>query len=120
MNLSLRTFTLSALTTLALITLTPTAKAEQVAAAPSALQSSAANRRLQPFNLAQLAYQGYFKNQGTPGYQSLLLAYQLGRLQPEDVVNSAVQSKLLDKAALTDRAYLQAVDQQLTTLIDER
>jgi hypothetical protein len=75
--------------------------------------------QITPFNLAEQAYRGYFKDQGIPSYDRLSVAYQEGRITARDLVKSAIQANRLLPQTLNDRGYLNAVDAQLGSLASQ-
>jgi hypothetical protein len=101
------------------------------AAAPAVrAQETAANRaevgtspkyiyQITPFNLAEQAYRGYFKDQGIPSYDRLRVAYHEGRITAQDLVKSAIQVNRLSPQTLNDQGYLNAVDTQLESLASQ-
>ena len=72
--------------------------------------------QLRPFNLVYLAYQGYFRDQGIPGYSAFLAAYEAGRVSAEELVQSAVKKNKLSPETASDRGYLRAVKSQIEGL----
>jgi hypothetical protein len=75
--------------------------------------NSLSTTRIQPFNLVGLAYQGYFKNQGIPGYTDLIVAYQAKQITAKDIVQSAAKTNRLSSDALNDQGYINAVKNTL-------
>jgi hypothetical protein len=71
---------------------------------------------LTPFNLAYLAFQGYFENQGISSQGNLMQDFRIGKLSGEDVVKAAVKSNRLPTSFLSNNAYIKAVTSQLYTL----
>ncbi|QIR35952.1 hypothetical protein HCG51_03710 [Tolypothrix sp. PCC 7910] len=71
--------------------------------------------QIQPFDIAGMAYQGYFKNQGIPSYGELLRAYQAQQITAKDIVQGAVNSHRLSSQALNDQGYIHAVKNSLDT-----
>lgn len=71
---------------------------------------------LSPFHLVFLAYQGYFRSQGIPGYDALVKAHRWGRLRPQDLVQVAIQANRLPAETLTDVGYLGIVEANLQAL----
>lgn len=69
-----------------------------------------------PFNLVFLAYRGYLRNQGIPGYAAFLIAYQLRRISAEDIVSSAVRANLVSSQVMDDQRYMNAVENHLRNL----
>ncbi|MBD2339982.1 hypothetical protein H6G64_23715 [Calothrix sp. FACHB-156] len=75
--------------------------------------NSVSKTRIEPFDLVGLAYQGYFEEQGIPGYSELILAYQAKQITPQDIVQSAVNTNRLSSETLNDRGYINAVKNTL-------
>lgn len=73
---------------------------------------------LQPFNTAFLAYQGAFKEQGIPSTGSLISEFQIGNVTAKDIVQAAIKAKKLPAQVLNDRGYVNAVESQLTSMIN--
>ena len=71
---------------------------------------------LTPFDLAYLAYHGNFRSQGIPGYGSLLSAHQSGKITAQKIVEIAVNANLIPKNILTDKGYVDSVEEQLKGL----
>jgi hypothetical protein len=76
-------------------------------------QASSSVARITPVNLANMAYQGQFKNQGIPGYHDFILACSAKQIGAEDLVRVAIKSKKLPSDTLSDKGYLNAVRTQL-------
>jgi hypothetical protein len=106
---------------------------ENIQIAPSALPGRAGNRierismsaaatignntadtQLTPFNLVSLAYQGEYRTQGIPGFGSFYSAVSSKNIVAKDLVKAAIASNQLTPDTQTDRAYLNAVEQQLS------
>ncbi|WP_460200431.1 hypothetical protein [Scytonema sp. NUACC21] len=95
----------------------PAVKADNRAANPNLLgNTSSSVTQIEPFNLVHLAYQGYLENQGIPSYGNLIMAYQVKQITAEDIVRSAVNSKMLPPQVMTDQEYKNAVNTQLENL----
>jgi hypothetical protein len=75
---------------------------------------------LSAFDLASLAYRGYFRDQGIPGYAILTEAHRAGRIRAKDVVNAAIKTNRLSNQALTDQRYINAIDANLRALDPNR
>ena len=71
---------------------------------------------LTPFELAHLAYFGYFYAQGLSSYTTLLNNYQTGDLTSQDVVRAGVFSDRLQARALIDDDYISRVGHRLDQL----
>lgn len=78
-------------------------------------QSSAA-RQLSPFNLAYMAYQGWFTDAGVPAAGQLLQGYRTGRITAAEVAQAAIQTNRLSAETLEDTSYLASLDSQLNAL----
>lgn len=78
-----------------------------------AVTKRASTSQLTPFNLAYLAYQGYFRDQGLPSYAAFISAHQSGTISAKDIVQIAVKANLLPEQTLADQGYLSAVEDQL-------
>lgn len=94
----------------------PTLGVEIAAAADREENSTAIKYQLRPFNLVYLAYQGYFRDQGIPGYSAFLAAYESGRVSAEELVQSAVKKNKLSPETASDRGYLRAVKSYIESL----
>ncbi|MDZ8189818.1 MAG: hypothetical protein RMX96_33915 [Nostoc sp. ChiSLP02] len=68
---------------------------------------------IEPFNLVGLAYQGYFEQQGIPGYNNLIVGYQTKEITAKDIVRSAVKTNRLPSEVLNDKGYINAVKNTL-------
>ncbi len=69
--------------------------------------------KLTPFNLAYLAYHGYFESQGIPEYSGLAEAFRSGKITAAQVVQAAVSTKRLPDSFLSNDPYIKAVSIQL-------
>jgi hypothetical protein len=92
----------------------PTAKAQDVMQMPSIEVKMRIT--LTPFNLAYLAHQGYFIDQGIPSYNDLMRGFNDGTISAAKVVQAAVDSKRLPSGFLKNDSYIAAVRQQLYSL----
>ena len=109
-------FILSSLSVLLISAATaPTVKAE-IAAVTNTANNAATISQLKPFNLVHMAYQGYFRDQGIPGYSAFLAAYEAGRVSAEELVQSAVKKNKLSPETASDRGYLRAVKSYIESL----
>lgn len=75
-----------------------------------------ANAQPNPFDLVNLARNGYFQEQGIPSHGNLTFAVGFGRITAEQVVQAAIAENRLPADRLTDSRYLQAVEAQLEDL----
>lgn len=74
-------------------------------------------KQLTPFELVNMAYQGYFQEQGIPGYMLFVSDHHTGRLRAETLVEAAIRANKLSPQVLTDRGYLNAVEAQIRRII---
>lgn len=81
--------------------------------------SANATQQITPFNLVNLARNGYFQAQGIPSHGALGIAIASERIQAEDVVSAAVAQKRLSPETLNDEGYLRIVDMKLNDLIGD-
>jgi hypothetical protein len=83
-------------------------------AMPSAVRAEKTSKfNYNPFQLVSLAEQGEFSQQNIPTYDSLPAAYQTGQVTGMELVKAAVETNRLPQSSLSDRAYINAVDNQL-------
>lgn len=73
-------------------------------------------RQLSPFNLAYMAYQGWFTEEGVPAASRLIRDYRIGRITAVDVAQAAVKTNRLSAETLQDPSYLSSLDNQLEGL----
>ena len=66
-----------------------------------------------PFNLAFLAYRGYFKEQGIPSYNVFCQQYRTGQIDAQDVMEVAYFTGRLAPSFLDDGGYENALRLQL-------
>lgn len=104
------------------VVILPTAAYAQTTV-PVSLNPSVVNqvfvKQLNPFNLAYLAYQGYLKNQGIPGYGALLIGISSGEITAQNIIQAAVKVNLLPEQSLRDESYRDYVEDQLKELTEE-
>jgi len=67
-----------------------------------------------PFNLLSLARNGYFQEQGIPGFDALENALNAGQISAEDIIQAAVQQDRLSPDHLNNTAYIQSVNRLLS------
>jgi hypothetical protein len=80
------------------------------------VNNSTVKTKITPFNLVSLAYQGEYRMQGIPGFSSLQSAIYNKTITAKDLVKVAIAANQLTPDAQTDRAYLNAVDLQLSVI----
>ena len=85
------------LTILLLGIITPDAGA-QVSSSPTL------DYQITPFNLFNLAYQGHFKQNGIDG------GNQAGNINPEMLVQAAIERHWLSEQTISDKAYLNGLN----------
>ncbi|MGG6264932.1 hypothetical protein ACQ4M3_02555 [Leptolyngbya sp. AN03gr2] len=90
------------------------AKAEPIAATTSTA-STVTTPLLTPYNVVNLAYQGYFREQGLRGYGVFTDGCNQGTLTANDVVRAAIRANRLPESILSDRGFMNAVDANMKT-----
>ncbi len=116
----MKRFILAGLTTLTLCTtLISTAHADSTAFNPYPPLSSASDR-IPPSDLVSMAQRGGLREQGIPGNLGLASAYTLGQIGAKEIVQGAVNAKLLPAEAVSDQGYLNQVNFQLQTQVRVR
>lgn len=88
----------------------------QVPAVPS--RAGAIEITTTPFDLVSLAYQGFLESENIPKFNRLIFAYRTGKLEIEDLVQAAINTRRLPAEAINDRRYLSAVERQLDNLLN--
>ncbi|PSF38157.1 hypothetical protein C7H19_06710 [Aphanothece hegewaldii CCALA 016] len=81
-------------------------------------QSTPTEEDIEPVTLVQLAYQGYFADQGIPSHAALKTAIATGDVDAETLVRSAINKGRLSSDTLNDDGYLNIVRTQLENLND--
>ena len=108
----------SALSVLTVVIGVAIARAEAPKSAPETKAISMP--AMSAFDLASLAYRGYFRDQGIPGYATLSEAHRAGRIRAKDIVSAAIKMNRVPEQALSDRSYLNAIDSNLSGLDPRR
>lgn len=72
--------------------------------------------QINPFELVYLTYYGFFEEQGIPGFDGLITAYQSGSVTAETLVEQAIARNRLPSEAIDNSSYVGAVDNQLQRL----
>jgi hypothetical protein len=85
----------------------------------STTQQVALKDELSPFNLAYLAYQGYFKDQKIPSNGALISATASGQITAQNLIQAAVKGDRLPASKLQDQSYRHNLEDQLKSLIDD-
>lgn len=113
----MKSLIISSLSLLLISTATaPAVRAETTVFNPDITNSTDSHiPQITPFNLVNLAYQGYLKDQGIPSYSVLRTAYVEGEVSAADIVRSAVAAGRLPNKTLSDKQYINSVAQQLDT-----
>ncbi len=70
-----------------------------------------------PSALVSQAYQGKFKDRGISGFGTLLQEYQDKEVTAKDLVQAGIDSGKLAPAALENSGYMEAVENELSGLI---
>lgn len=81
-------------------------------------ESTPTDENLEPVTLVQLAYQGYFADQGIPSHAALKTAIASGEVDAETLVKSAIAKGRLSANTINDDGYLNIVRTQLEDLND--
>ncbi|ELS01448.1 hypothetical protein Xen7305DRAFT_00011520 [Xenococcus sp. PCC 7305] len=68
---------------------------------------------LTPRNLINLGRQGKFKAQGVPSHARFISAIRSGKVDAQILVSSAITNNRLPQSAISDRDYLNAVNDHL-------
>jgi hypothetical protein len=113
----MKSLILAGLSTLALVAVhVPAAQAEVAILNPPTSTTETSISQLSPFELVNLAYQGFLSSEGVPVAGGLIAQYQTGSLTAEDLVQAAINTNRLSSEALDDSRYLRAVDTWLGDL----
>jgi hypothetical protein len=75
-----------------------------------------AQLQIAPNTLVSLAYQGYFREQGIPGYGGLSNAYTAGRVDAKGLIQSAIEIGKASPEVLMDSGYINIVESGLMGL----
>jgi hypothetical protein len=78
--------------------------------------AQAKNYDLSPFNLVNLARNGYLTDYGVPRFNSLSFEYRQGRISAADLVQAAIDDNRISSDVLEDQRYIRAVDRFLNDL----
>lgn len=73
-------------------------------------------RKLTPFTLVSLAYQGHYRNQGIRGYSGMFADSNGGRINAKKLIQAAVNTGELPAETLEDRRFINAVEANLDAL----
>jgi hypothetical protein len=85
-----------------------------IAMSTATIGNDSVNTKLTPFTLVSLAYQGEYRPQGIPGFGSFKTGISSESITAKDLVKAAIDANQLTPDTQTDRAYLNAVEQQLS------
>lgn len=80
--------------------------------------ASAPNFQIEPFNLAWMAYQGYFQDQGIPKGRTLISAFESAQISARDIVKAAAQSGRMPSGFQPSNAYLGTMELTLGRIAD--
>ena len=89
-----------------------TTEVPQTSFNPYVANQSSANQ-LSPFNLAYLAYRGYFKDQGIPSNGALIYGISSGTITAQGIIQAAVKANRLPAQTLSDQGYRHNLEDQL-------
>ncbi|PIG94419.1 hypothetical protein [Gloeocapsopsis sp. IPPAS B-1203] len=98
---------------LTIIVFVPVAQAET---ASNAMVVRSTNRKLTPFTLVSLAYQGHYRRQGIRGYSGMFADSNDGRISAKKLVQVAVNAGELPTETLSDQGFINAVEANLDAL----
>jgi hypothetical protein len=103
------------LTTLLLsVAILPTVVSAQDTASPTSLNPYVVKpfspHQISPFNLAYLAYQGYFSAEGIPSSGGLITALVSETVTAQDIMQAAVKANRLSEQTLNDEDYRFALE----------
>jgi hypothetical protein len=103
------------LTTLLLsVAILPTVVSAQDTASPTSLNPYVvkpfSTHQISPFNLAYLAYQGYFSAEGIPSSGGLITALVSETVTAQDIMQAAVKANRLSEQTLNDEDYRFALE----------
>lgn len=73
-------------------------------------------RKLTPFTLVSLAYQGHYRSLGISGYSGMFADSSDGRISAKKLVQAAVAVGDLPTATVNDRGFINAVEANLDAL----
>ena len=90
-------------------------RTDRISMTTATIGNDAAITKLTPFSLVSLAYQGEYRTQGIPGFGSFQSATSSKIITAKDLVKAAIDANQLSPDTQTDRGYLNAVEQQLSS-----
>lgn len=73
---------------------------------------------VQPFNLVHLAYQGYFQDEGIPGYGAFRIKIEQKQVTAPKLIEIAIEKGRLSPDALSNQDYVHAVKTQLQLIVE--
>ncbi len=76
-------------------------------------------RNVKPFNLVSLAYQGYLREQGIPGYDTFINSVNCGDIKAKDLVKCAINVGRLSPDTINNRSYLSSLEIQLQSISED-
>lgn len=94
----------------------PAVLAQQSTGTTPISQGSNYAYQLDPFELVNMAYQGYFEDEGIPSYGGLISAYQTGNVTAKDIIRQAIATNRIPAELANDDSYRSAVDDMLYDL----
>jgi hypothetical protein len=72
-----------------------------------------------PSNLANLARNGYFQEQGIPSHLALNTAITRGQVNAETLIQAAVEENKVTPETLNDRGYINSVEMKLDLMTQD-
>jgi hypothetical protein len=90
-------------------------RTERISMTTAAMIGNDTNTKLTPFILVSLAYQGEYRNQGISGFGLFRSTVTGKTITAKDLVKAAIAANQLTPDTQTDRGYLNAVEQQLSS-----
>lgn len=72
-----------------------------------------------PSNLANLARNGYFQEQGIPSYSALDTAIARGQVNGENLIEAAIEANKVAPETLNDEGYVNSVEMKLDLMTND-
>ncbi len=86
---------------------------------PVAAHAQITASQITPFDLAYIAYQGYFKDLGIPSAGGLIDAIVSKKIVAQDLIRAAVKINQLPVQTLDDREYISNLESQMQGLAED-
>lgn len=97
-----------------------TRHAKEVSINQIQINTSNTSRKLTPFHLVFLGYQGYLKNHGISSYGGFISDYHQMSFNARDLVKAGINAKLLPADTLTNQEFINAVNNELFAFYSDR